>query len=122
MTSTAIATPLVSMRGISKSFFGNEVLHGVDFTIHAGRVHGLVGHNGAGKSTLMKTLAGLYSDYTGEVELDGQALRLASPAASLGAGIAVIHQEFALVPDFTVEANLALGRERSEERRVGTEC
>jgi ABC-type sugar transport system ATPase subunit len=118
MTSTATQTPLVSMRGISKSFFGNEVLHGVDFTIHAGRVHGLVGHNGAGKSTLMKTLAGLSSDYTGEVELDGQAVRLASPAASLGAGIAVIHQEFALVPDFTVEANLALGRER--HTRTGT--
>ena len=111
MTSTATQTPLVSMRGITKAFFGNEVLHGVDFAIHSGRVHGLVGHNGAGKSTLMKTLAGLYSDYTGEVELDGSPVRLHSPAESLGAGIAVIHQEFALVPEFTVPANLALGRE-----------
>ena len=108
---TATSTPLVRMRGISKSFVGIEVLHGVDFDIHAGRIHGLVGHNGAGKSTLMKTLAGLYADYAGEVELDGQAVRLASPAASLAAGIAVIYQEFALVPEFTVPDNLALGHE-----------
>jgi ABC-type sugar transport system ATPase subunit len=106
------------MRGIAKSFTGNEVLHQVDFDIYAGQVHGLVGHNGAGKSTLMKTLAGLYSDYSGEVRLDGQAVRLASPGASLGAGIAVIYQEFALIPEFTVDANLALGHE--EHTRLGT--
>ncbi|MDR1512277.1 MAG: sugar ABC transporter ATP-binding protein [Propionibacteriaceae bacterium] len=113
----ATATPLVAMRGISKSFAGNEVLHKVDFDIHAGRIHALVGHNGAGKSTLMKSLAGLYSDYTGEVELSGTPVRLASPAASLAAGVAVIYQEFALIPAFTVDANLALGRE--EHSRLG---
>ncbi len=115
---TVTTTPLVAMRGISKSFFGNEVLHGVDFAIRAGRVHGLVGHNGAGKSTLMKTLAGLYTDYAGEVELDGRPVQLTSPAASLDAGIAVIYQEFALVPEFTVAANLALGRESHTSLRT----
>ncbi|MFV0450635.1 MAG: sugar ABC transporter ATP-binding protein [Propioniciclava sp.] len=110
-TSTTTATPLVAMRGITKSFGRNEVLHGVDFTITAGSVHGLVGHNGAGKSTLMKTLAGLYSDYTGEVELDGTPVQLHSPGDSLGAGIAVIHQEFALVPALSVVDNLFLGHE-----------
>ena len=105
------SSPLVAMRGIFKAFSGVEVLHGVDFDVHAGRVHGLVGHNGAGKSTLMKVLAGLYSDYTGVVELDGRPVQLHSPADSLSAGLAVIHQEFALVPAFTVVENLNLGRE-----------
>lgn len=109
--STTPTPPLVSMRAISKSFGSNEVLHQVNFTITAGSVHGLVGHNGAGKSTLMKTLAGLYSDYTGEVELAGTPVQLHSPGDSLAAGIAVIHQEFALVPALSVVDNLYLGRE-----------
>jgi len=106
------------MRGIHKSFAGHEVLCGVDFDITAGTVHGLVGHNGAGKSTLIKTLAGLYPDYSGTVLLDGRETRLANPAASLSAGIAVIYQEFALIPAFNVDANLALGREPAGKVRT----
>jgi len=103
--------PIVSMRKIEKSFGDNKVLHDVDFDIMAGAVHGLVGHNGAGKSTLIKILAGLYDDYQGHIVIDGREVRLATPAASLTAGIAVIYQEFALVPAFSVAANLALGHE-----------
>ena len=103
--------PLVSMRGICKSFGTNEVLHDVDFLIEVGRVHGLVGHNGAGKSTLIKVLAGMYADYTGTIYLAGRPVRLTTPASSLTAGISVIQQEFTLVPAFTAEQNLALGRE-----------
>jgi ABC-type sugar transport system ATPase subunit len=99
------------MRGVRKSFFGNEVLHGVDFEVRAGQVHGLVGHNGAGKSTLMKVLGGLYSDYRGEVFLDGQRAPLTSPGEALRLGVAVIYQEFALIPHLDVAANLALGHE-----------
>ncbi|MDR3069684.1 MAG: sugar ABC transporter ATP-binding protein, partial [Propionibacteriaceae bacterium] len=101
----------VSMRGVRKSFLGNEVLHGVDFDVAAGQIHGLVGHNGAGKSTLMKVLAGLYPDYAGEVLLGGQPVQLTSPGEALQLGIAVIYQEFALIPHLDVAANLALGRE-----------
>ena len=110
--------PLVSMLGICKSFGANEVLHDVDFSIEAGHVHGLVGHNGAGKSTLIKVLAGMYADYTGQILLAGRPVRLTTPAASLAAGISVIQQEFTLVPAFTVEQNLALGRETTN--RAGT--
>ncbi len=102
---------LLRMRRIRKTFAGNEVLHGVDFDLHAGEVHALLGHNGAGKSTLMKVLAGLYDDYEGEIEVAGQALRLTSPGTSLAAGIAVIHQEFSQVPTFDAAENLALGHE-----------
>ncbi|WP_233807213.1 sugar ABC transporter ATP-binding protein [Paraburkholderia sp. HP33-1] len=111
------ATPaLLQMRQIRKAFGGIEVLHGVDFDLHAGEVHALVGHNGAGKSTLMKVLAGLYDDYQGQVSINGQICSLASPDASLAAGIAVIHQEFALVPQFTAAENFALGHEPARAR------
>jgi len=105
------------MRGIRKSFVGNEVLHGVDLDVHAGQVHALVGHNGAGKSTLIKVLGGLYSDYTGDVSIDGSPVRFHEPQASLAAGVAVIHQEFSLVPEFDAAQNLTLGHE--PRRSVG---
>lgn len=111
MTEGMTTAPLVSMRGISKSFVGIEVLHHVDFSVRAGEIHGLVGHNGAGKSTLMNVLGGVFPDYTGEVSLNGEPRRLTSPLASLDAGISVVHQEFSLIPEFTVPQNLALGRE-----------
>lgn len=101
----------LEMRGIRKSFLGNEVLHGVDLDVHAGQVHALVGHNGAGKSTLIKVLAGLYGDYTGDITIDGASVRFHEPQASLAAGVAVIHQEFALVPEFDAAQNLILGHE-----------
>ena len=109
--------PLLQMHGIRKSFSGNEVLHGVDLRVNAGEIHALVGHNGAGKSTLIKVLGGLYGDYAGEIHLDGSPVRFSEPQESLAAGIAVIHQEFALVPEFDAAQNLALGHE--PRRQVG---
>lgn len=101
----------LEMRGIRKSFLGNEVLHGVDLDVHPGEVHALVGHNGAGKSTLIKVLGGLYADYTGEISIDGKPMRFHEPQASLAAGVAVIQQEFSLVPEFDAAQNLTLGHE-----------
>lgn len=101
----------LEMRGIRKSFLGNEVLHGVDLEVRPGQVHALVGHNGAGKSTLIKVLGGLYADYTGDITIDGAPVRFHEPQASLAAGVAVIHQEFALVPEFDAAQNLTLGNE-----------
>ncbi len=105
------ATALLEMSGIRKRFGQVEVLHGVDFRLEAGSVHALVGHNGAGKSTLIKVLAGLYGDSDGEVRLDGSPIKLDSPSASIAAGIAVIQQEFSLVPTFDAGQNLDLGQE-----------
>jgi ABC-type sugar transport system ATPase subunit len=102
---------LLEMHEIRKSFSGVQVLRGVDFSLKAGEIHALVGHNGAGKSTLMKVLGGNYVDYDGEVRLDGEQVRLGAPRAALQRGVAVIYQDFSLVPDLTVAENIALGRE-----------
>ncbi len=111
------ASPLLAMRGIRKRFAGGEVLHGVDLTLRRGEVRALVGQNGAGKSTLMKVLGGVYPDYEGDIEVDGRALRLETPHAAIANGIAVIYQEFALVPDLSVAENIALGREPAGRAR-----
>ncbi len=103
--------PLLAMRAVRKSFAAGEVLHGVDFTLERGQIHALVGQNGAGKSTLMKVLGGVYPDHTGEIVIEGRPVHLASPRAALDHGIAVIYQDFALVPAFTVADNIGLGRE-----------
>lgn len=103
--------PLLRMRDIRKGFDGVEVLHGVSLEVRAGEIHALVGENGAGKSTLMKILAGVYGDYTGVMEIDGRPVRLQSPRDAEQAGIAIIHQELALVPYLSVAENMFLGRE-----------
>ncbi len=103
--------PLLEMERITKDFSGGRVLFGVDFSLLPGEVHALVGQNGAGKSTLMKVLAGVYPDYGGQVRLDSEPIDLHDPRDALEHGVAVIYQEFALVPDMTVAQNIALGQE-----------
>ena len=110
---------LLEMRAIRKRFSGVEVLRGVDFTLKAGEIHALVGHNGAGKSTLMKVLGGNYTDYEGEIRLGGAAVHLTAPREAIDRGIAIIYQDFSLVPDLTVADNIALGRE-PQGRLAGT--
>ncbi|HKT98310.1 MAG TPA: L-arabinose ABC transporter ATP-binding protein AraG [Paraburkholderia sp.] len=94
---------------IGKVFPGVRALDGVSFDVHAGQVHGLMGENGAGKSTLLKILGGEYQPDSGRILMDGNEVRFADAAASIGAGIAVIHQELQYVPDLTVAENLLLG-------------
>ncbi len=103
--------PLLSARGITKHFAGVTALEAVDFDLHAGEIHALMGENGAGKSTLMKILAGVHADFAGEVRLGGAAVRFASVRDAERAGVAIIHQELNLVPDLSVAANIFLGRE-----------
>jgi L-arabinose transport system ATP-binding protein len=95
---------------IGKVFPGVKALDGISFDVHAGAVHGLMGENGAGKSTLLKILGGEYQPDAGRVLIDGQPVHFSSAAASIAAGIAVIHQELQYVPDLTVAENLLLGR------------
>ncbi|HEY0255527.1 MAG TPA: sugar ABC transporter ATP-binding protein, partial [Kofleriaceae bacterium] len=102
---------MIELRHIGKTFPGVRALHDVSLTIAPGEVLGLVGENGAGKSTLIKILGGVYADYTGEVVVDGSPRQFRSTNDARDAGIAIVHQELALVPEMTVAENLLLGRE-----------
>jgi ABC-type sugar transport system ATPase subunit len=101
---------LVRMTGIGKRFGPVAVLRGVSLEIRAGEVHVLAGENGAGKSTLIKILGGVYTEYDGRVEIDGQVVRPRSPQEANELGVAVIFQELSLVPSMSVADNIFLGR------------
>ncbi len=106
-------TPILEMKNITKTFPGVKALNNVSFQVAEGEIHCLVGENGAGKSTLMKVLSGVYpyGQYTGEILFGGQVQRFASIHDSEKAGIAIIYQELALVPEMTVYENIFLGNE-----------
>ena len=106
-----MSEPLVEMRDITKIFPGVVALSHASFACEAGEVHAVVGENGAGKSTLMKILAGVHLPDAGEVRLDGQVVRIASPYEAQRLGISIIYQELNLLPDMTVAENVFLGRE-----------
>ncbi|HXD30381.1 MAG TPA: sugar ABC transporter ATP-binding protein [Pyrinomonadaceae bacterium] len=101
----------LQMHAIKKSFAGNVVLSDVNLEVQAGEVHALVGENGAGKSTLMKILAGVHQPDSGEILIEGKALRFDQPGDALERGIAMIYQELSLAPHLTVAENILLGRE-----------
>ena len=103
--------PLLQLTNVSKSFGGIAALKDVDFTLHAGEIHGLVGENGAGKSTTMKIIAGVYSDYEGEMRVDGKLVHFRSARDALAAGIGMVHQELSTIPDLTVAENVFLGHQ-----------
>jgi ribose transport system ATP-binding protein len=106
------STQLLKMNGICKSFSGVRVLTDAQFELKAGEVHVLAGENGAGKSTLIKILAGVHTDYQGEISINSQPVRFASIQDAADAGISVIHQELSLVPSMTIAENIFLGREK----------
>lgn len=108
MTSSNLA---VKVSGVSKSFGGTRILHGIDVEIAAGTVHALVGENGAGKSSLGKIIGGYYTPDEGRVEIAGRAVARFSPRDALALGVAMIHQELQLAPELTVVQNVYLGRE-----------
>ncbi len=104
-------TPVLTVRGMSKSFVGIRVLTEVDLDLARGEVHAVVGENGAGKSTLMKVVAGVHQPDSGRLEIDGVPHRFPDPASARDAGIGIIHQELTLLPDRSVAENVFLGRE-----------
>ena len=103
--------PVLRMSQISKSFQSVQVLDKVDFELEVGEVHALVGGNGAGKSTLMKILTGVYRRDEGQIAIEGSDVNIEEPADARQNGIAMIFQEFSLVPTLTVAQNIFLNRE-----------
>ncbi|MFA5675249.1 MAG: sugar ABC transporter ATP-binding protein [Christensenellales bacterium] len=104
---------ILEMRGITKIFPGVKALDNVNFKVKKGEIHGLLGENGAGKSTLMKVLSGVYPyrSYDGEISLDNETQRFNQISDSEKAGIAIIYQELALIPELTVYENIFFGHE-----------
>jgi len=105
--------PLLSMRGINKSFGAVHVLHDVDLDIYRGQVTALVGDNGAGKSTLVKCLVGIYGIDAGQVSFDGHPVTIHGPRDAAALGIEVVYQDLALCDNLDIVENMFLGRERT---------
>ncbi|WP_304243693.1 sugar ABC transporter ATP-binding protein [Gracilinema caldarium] len=108
--------PLLSVKNVSKEFYGNVVLQDVSFDLHEGEILGLVGENGAGKTTLMRILFGMpviaeTGGFKGTIEIDGKPVSFSSPFDALDAGIGMVHQEFSLIPGFSTTENIVLNRE-----------
>lgn len=106
----------LQMEGISKTYGNNAVLKDVSLSVKPGEIYALIGENGAGKSTLMNILFGMSvihstGGYTGKVFIDGQEVNFHSPHEAMDAGIGMVHQEFMLIPGFTITENIKVGRE-----------
>lgn len=102
-------TPVLSLRGISKSFPGVKALSDVRLDLFPGQVTALIGENGAGKSTIVKVLTGIYQPDAGTITLDGQSVTLPTPEAAAQAGVTAIHQETVLFDELSVAENIWLG-------------
>jgi simple sugar transport system ATP-binding protein len=113
----AVEPPVIEARGISKRFGHVVALQGVDLTLRAGEVLGVVGDNGAGKTTLMKVLSGLHPPSAGQLLVRGEEVRFSSPRDARRLGIEMVYQDLALAGNMRIDENIFLGRER--RRRIG---
>ncbi len=109
---------VLKMDNISKEYFGNRVLKDVSLAVKPGEIHALMGENGAGKSTLMNILFGMpvihsTGGFEGTVEIGGQPAAIRAPHEAIEYGIGMVHQEFMLIPGFTITENIKIGREIS---------
>ena len=107
-------TPILQLRGISKSFGSVQALTDVDFEVRRGEVMALVGDNGAGKSTLIKCVAGIHGADSGEILFDGKPVHISSPKDAGRLGIEIVYQDLALCDNLDVVQNMYLGREERD--------
>jgi ABC-type sugar transport system ATPase subunit len=108
------ATPLLSLRGVSKQFGAVQALRGVDLDIPNGQVTALIGDNGAGKSTLIKTISGIWAPSEGHIFWKGEEVHVHSPRDAARLGIATVYQDLALCDNLDIVQNLYLGREETD--------
>jgi simple sugar transport system ATP-binding protein len=105
------ASPIVELRHITKRFPGIVANDDITLSVNAGEIFAIAGENGAGKSTLMSVLFGMYNPDEGEIRVRGEAVTIDSPNAAVALGIAMVHQHFKLVRNYTVAENIVLGTE-----------
>src|SRR3569623_1555953 len=111
--------PLFRMEGISKRYGGVRALEKAELTVHAGRVHAILGENGAGKSTLIKTMAGVVVPDEGRMLLDGREVTFAAPPAANAAGIVCVFQELSLLPELSVADNIVVSHPPTRFGMIG---
>ncbi|MFD7076239.1 multiple monosaccharide ABC transporter ATP-binding protein [Nocardioides sp. NPDC059952] len=111
-----MSSPILEMRGITKEFPGVKALADVNLVVNRGDIHAICGENGAGKSTLMKVLSGVYphGTYSGDIVFEGETAKFANIRQSEAAGIVIIHQELALIPELSIAENIFLGNETAK--------
>jgi simple sugar transport system ATP-binding protein len=107
----ATGTPLLEMRGMSKSFGSVKAVVNVDLILSRGEILGLVGDNAAGKSTLMKILTAVHKPDEGQIYFEGKPVKLDTPHKARDLGIEMIYQDFSLAPNLNITENIFLGRE-----------
>jgi D-xylose transport system ATP-binding protein len=113
-TDSVSETPILQLRGISKSFGSVQALSDVDFDVRHGEVMALVGDNGAGKSTLIKCVAGIHSVDSGEILFEGKPVHIHGPKDAANLGIEVVYQDLALCDNLDVVQNMYMGREERD--------
>ncbi|MFM8620828.1 MAG: ATP-binding cassette domain-containing protein [Candidatus Nanopelagicaceae bacterium] len=106
--------PILSLRGIEKSFGPVQVLKGIDFDAYPGQVTALVGDNGAGKSTLIKCIAGIYNIDNGDYFYEGNKVHVGGPRDATALGIEIVYQDLALCDNLDIVHNMFLGREKKK--------
>src|SRR5579862_5639402 len=111
MTNAAASDVVLEARGVTKRYGANVALKDVTFRVRRGAVNVLIGENGAGKSTLMRLLAGVEQANAGEILMNGERLVMRSPRDAEAAGIAIVHQELAVLENLDLSENVFAGRE-----------
>jgi D-xylose transport system ATP-binding protein len=113
------STPVLALKGVTKSFGPVQALQDVDFEVQPGEVVALVGDNGAGKSTLVKTIAGIHKPDAGTISFQGEEVTIGGPSDAVQLGIATVYQDLALCDNLDVVENLFLGREEKSGGPAG---
>ncbi len=111
MSQSSGDAPLLTLRGVTKSFGAVQALRGVDLDVYPGQVTALVGDNGAGKSTLIKTISGIHPIDSGQISWNGQPVSVTGPASATSLGIQTVYQDLALCDNLDIVQNMFLGRE-----------